>query len=58
MNRRLSLLGAAVLSATCLAFAGGGPPFMKWSDAKKQAAATGKPIMVYSQVDSKGAGVG
>ncbi len=58
MTRCASVVAAAALSVACLGFASGGPPYMKWSDAKKQAEVTGKPIMVYSVVDQKGTGAG
>ncbi len=58
MTRRISFAAAAILSVACLGFASGGPAFVKWADARKQAAVTGKPIMVYSVVDQKGTGAG
>ena len=59
MTSRLSLsMAAAALSVACLGFVAGGPPFLKWAEAKKQAQQTGKPIMVYSVTDQQGNGAG
>ncbi|MBI2930426.1 MAG: hypothetical protein HYY16_02140 [Planctomycetes bacterium] len=51
--------GATTLAlvATCAGVAlAGGPPWMKWEIAKQMAAASGKPILVYCQVDEEGKG--
>ena len=50
-------VGAALLAAAGVASASGDKPqYVNWDTAKAQAAATGKPILVYSTVDAKGNG--
>lgn len=55
MSRRVSFAGAFVVACAAVALAGG-PPWVKFDQAKQMAAATGKPILVYSNVDENGGG--
>lgn len=51
--RRVVTGGVLVLVCAGLAMAGG-PPWMKWDQAKPAALGSGKPILVYSTVDDEG----
>lgn len=55
MTRRVTMVAALVCTFAAVALAGG-PPWVKWDQAKAMAAATGKPILVYSNVDAEGGG--
>jgi hypothetical protein len=54
--KRVSMAVFAVAACTGLVYAGGGPTYVKWEEAKKIAAQTGKPIAVYSTVNQDGGG--
>lgn len=56
MIRRVSTAALGVALLAGMAAAAGGPSWVKWDQAKKMAAATGKPIIVYATVNEEGGG--
>jgi hypothetical protein len=55
MTGKVMATAMMMLACTSVALAGG-PTFVKWAEAKKLAAATGKPIAVYATVNEEGGG--
>ena len=53
----MKVTATLILTLACASLAmAGGPTYVKWGEAKKLAAATGKPIIVYATVNEEGGG--